>query len=478
MKKSTCFVIVSIFIINYSFAQGGSREYKDGMNIKLDSSGEKYIHFLTYATFWARQTQLNPGTAVNGLPQKDLVDFGLRQFRLIIYAQLSPKYLILSDIGIDNQSFSQGGVPGGGNSGNGTQAFNGTLGKKPALYLHDLWNEYTVLPDIDPRTKRKKDFSLYIGSGLHYWLGISRLTSTATSNYLALDAPLFNWPLVEESDQFGRELGVYIKGNAGPVSYRWAINKPFTVLSTPVAYAAGSTAINYAVDNNAPGMLSTTGYADWQFFDRESNFLPYNPGTYVGTKKVFNIGAGYYQTNEGTVTQANNTATSPFIRHNIFIWAVDCFADIPFSGEQNWAVTAYSVFYDDNFGPNYLRFESIMNANVSLAPNYTGNVSQAGFGNLGPVVGTGKIWFTQSGLLLPNSWFMSKIRLQPFGEFTVQEYQRYGTAKFTYWSAGGNLYLDGHHARISFKYQIRPIVEDNRQQSSLGSFILATQVSL
>ena len=119
-----------------------------------------------------------------------------------------------------------------------------------------------------------------------------------------------------------------------------------------------------------------------------------------------------------------------------------------------------------------------MNSNVSLAPNYTGNVSEAGFGNLGPVVGTGTTWFTQSGLLLPKNWFKSDIRVQPFGEFTVQEYQRYGAAKFTYWSAGGNLYLDGHHARISFKYQTRPIVEDNRQQTSLGSFILATQVSL
>jgi len=478
----TKFILLSVMAlicqVNYSFGQGGSPEYKDGMNIKLDSSGQKYIHFLTYATFWTRETQLNPGTAVNGLPQKDLTDIGLRQFRLLIYAQLSPKYLILSDIGVDNQTFSQGGVPGGGSTGNGGQTFSSTLGKKPGLYLHDLWNEYAVVPDKDAATGKKNDFSLYIGTGLHYWMGISRMTTTATSNYLAVDAPLFNWPLVEQSDQFGRELGIYIKGNAGPVSYRWSVNKPFTVLSSPIAYSAGSPEVNYAVDNNAPGMLSTTGYADWQFLDRESNFLPYNVGTYLGTKKVFNIGAGYYQSNDGTVTQVNNTATSPFIRHNIFIWAVDCFADLPFGGAKNWAVTAYSVFYHDDFGPNYLRFESIMNANVSLAPGYTGNVSQAGFGNLAPVTGTGTTWFTQAGLLLPKTWFKSDIRVQPFGEFTVQEYQRYGDAKFTYWSAGGNLYLDGHHAKISFKYQTRPIVEDNHQQFSEGSFILATQVSL
>jgi hypothetical protein len=105
-------------------------------------------------------------------------------------------------------------------------------------------------------------------------------------------------------------------------------------------------------------------------------------------------------------------------------------------------------------------------------------VSQAGLGNLAPLIGTGWSWFTQAGLLLPKSLTKSGTRLQPFGEFSLQEFQRYGSAKFTYWSAGGNIYLDGHHARISFKYQTRPIVENNEQAFSKGTFIVATQVSL
>src|SRR6201991_2047505 len=146
-----------------SYGQGGSPNYKEGMRIKLDSSGEKYIHFSTWATFWARYTDANPGTAINGVPKSNWTDFSLRQFRLVTYSQLSSRYLILADLGIDNQTFSSGGAPGGGNTGNGGGAFTGTLGKKPGLYIHDLWNEYTVIPDEDPTSKHKRPVSLYIG---------------------------------------------------------------------------------------------------------------------------------------------------------------------------------------------------------------------------------------------------------------------------------------------------------------------------
>jgi hypothetical protein len=479
MLKQIMVVCLGIMCLaGKAFGQGGEANYKDGMTIKLDSSGKKYIHFIAAGTFWLRYTDANPGTAINGVPKNNWVDFSLRQFRFITISQLSKRYLFLSDIGIDNQSFSSGGTAGGGNTGNGGSVFNGTLGKKPAVYLHGISNEYTVFPDQNVKGGKSNFASLYIGTGLHYWMGLSRMTTASSTNFLALDAPLYNWPTVDLSDQFARQLGIYLKGNIGPVSYRWSVNKPFTVLSTATAYPAGSPAINFAVDNNATGKLSTTGYAAWQFLDHENNALPYTTGTYVGTKSVFNIGAGYYATGDGTVTQQNNTASSPLIRHNVNLWAVDGYADLPFGGSKNWAVTGYTVYYHYNFGPNYLRNISLMNANVSLDPGYTGPASQAGLGNLTPSIGTGWSWFTQAGLLLPRGKADSKVRFQPFAEFSLQQFQRYGEAKFTYWSAGGNIFLDGHNARISFKYQTRPIVENNVQTSSRGTFILATQVCL
>ena len=477
-RKLIVSLALALISVGAAKAQGGSPIYTDGMTIKLDSSGKKYIRFLTWATVWIRHTEANPGTAINGIPQQEWNDIGLRQFRLVVYTQLSPRYLILADLGIDNQAFSTGGSAGGGNTGNGGAAFSATLGKKPGLYLHDLWNEYTVLGDVDERTGARRPVSLYVGTGLHYWVGISRMTGCSTANYLALDVPLYNWPLVDESDQFARQLGIYAKGNAGPVSWRWSVNKPFTVTTPAAAFPSGAPDSGYAVDNNQPGKLSTTGYAAWQFFDRENNLLPYTTGTYVGTAKVLNIGGGYYQSGEATTTQASNSAGSALIRHAITIWAVDVFADLPFGPvKKNWAFTGYSVYYHDDFGPGYLRNLSTMNAVATEATGFTGQVSQAGFGNLAPVIGTGNSWYSQAGLLLPRDW-VRQIRLQPFGEFSRQVFDRYGNSVFTWWGAGGNLYLDGHHARLSFKYQTRPLVVSGRQDGSKGSFILATQVYL
>ena len=475
-------LVVSLALALISFttvkAQGGSPLYTDGMTIKLDTSGKKYIRFLTWATVWLRDTKANPGTAINGVPQNDWTDIGLRQFRLVVYTQLSPRYLILADLGIDNQAFSTGGSTGGGNTGNGGATFSGTLGKKPGLYLHDLWNEYTIVADRDDHTGARRPFSLYLGTGLHYWVGISRMTSCSSANYLALDVPLYNWPLVDESDQFARELGIYAKGNAGPVSWRWSVNKPYTVTTPASAFPSSAPDSGYAVDNNQPGKWSTTGYAAWQFFEKENNLLPYTTGTYVGTAKVLNIGAGYYHDGDATTTQAANTAGAAFIRHPITIWSVDAFADLPFGPtKKNWAFTGYSVYYHDDFGPGYLRNLAIMNAAATEAAGFTGKPSEAGFGNLAPVIGTGNAWYSQAGLLLPRDW-VPQVRLQPFGEFSRQVFDRYGTAVFTWWSAGGNVYLDGHHARLSFKYQTRPLVVAGRQDGSKGSFILATQVYL
>lgn len=477
--KQWIVVVGSLACVHAACAQGGSPAFKDGMRIKFDSAGKKYIQFNTYATFWARYTAANPGTAINNIPRQHWVDFSLRQFRLTTYSQLSDRYLIVANIGIDNQSFSSGGSAGGGNTGNGGARFEGTLGKKPAVYIHDIWNEYTVLPEREAASGKAGAFSLSIGTGLHYWMGISRMTTASSSNYLALDVPLYNWPLVDLSDQFARQLGVYIKGSVKKLTYRWAVNKPFSVINAAMAFPAGSPDTSYAIDNNAAGKLATTGYISWQFFEQESNLLPFTVGTYVGTRKVLNLGAGYYFAPDGTTTQLHNTATTGFKRHDIGLWGVDLFADLPLGSQRsNWAFTGYTVFYRYDFGPGYLRNASIMNENVGEAPGYTDVSSQAGYGNLAPVIGTGNSWFTQAGLLLPKTMWKAAVRLQPFGEFSLQNLQRYPGTSLTYWSCGSNVYLDGHHARVSLKYQTRPVVVNGKQFSSPGTFIIATQVSL
>jgi hypothetical protein len=36
-----------------------------------------------------------------------------------------------------------------------------------------------------------------MGGGLHYYMGLSRATMASTLNFLTIDAPIFNWPLMK-----------------------------------------------------------------------------------------------------------------------------------------------------------------------------------------------------------------------------------------------------------------------------------------
>ena len=58
-----------------------------------------------------------------------------------------------------------------------------------------------------------------MGAGLHYWNGVSRLSSQSTLNFMTLDAPIFNWTNIEATDQFARQFGIYAKGQLDRLDY-------------------------------------------------------------------------------------------------------------------------------------------------------------------------------------------------------------------------------------------------------------------
>lgn len=449
-----------------SFAQGSS-EYNAGLKLKINEDGSKYIRFIVWNQMWARYIQNNPGTTVAGTPENNTFDLGARRLRFLAYAQISPRYLILTHIGINNQTFTNGGVAGAA----GTGGYG--LGKKPGLFFHDVWNEYAVIPSMKPGTKEANKFSLYAGMGLHYWHGVSRMTNGSTLNFLAVDAPIFNWTNIETSDQFARQFGVYFKGKAGKLDYRVAVNRPFATTQV-----ASKKTLDVAVENNKANKWAYQGYFMYQFLDQEANVLPFTVGTYVGTKKVFNIGAGFYTNPKGSKSYHINTpGDTALIDHNITQFGVDVFADIPFGGEKNMAFTGYSVLYNLNYGPNYLRNTGIMNvADATKDPAYTGDVSSAGFGNARPLLGTGNIWYTQAGLLLPKT-ISKKVRIQPFAAYTFKKFDAHEKS-MNYFDAGANFFLDGHHSKVTVQYSTRPLIKDGASNGSRGEIILQTQVYL
>jgi len=436
------------------------------LKLKLSEDGSKYIRFIFWAQMWASYNQNNPGTlSVTGQPSSHTADIGIRRARVLAVAQVSPRFLIVSHFGINNQTFVNGGVPGGGVTGNPGQlpiTVNpdtglGTLStmsaKKPQIFFHDIYSEFKIT-----------DW-LYSGMGLHYWNGISRFSSHSTLNFMAIDAPIFNWPNIELTDQFARQLGFFAKGQPGKFDFRLALNKPYAVgaggrydLATDRPIAANIVNENW----------STQGYVAYQFLEKENNVLPFFVGTYLGEKKVFNIGAGWYQHAEATSSR-NSSGQVQF--HDQKLYGIDAFLDVPLSSSSKTALTSYAVWYNYDFGPNYLRNVGIMNV------GFGSGTSQNGPGNAQPLIGTGSIFYTLHGFLLPESILKEKGRLQPFVAATHKNFEYFQEGNWQY-DLGVNYLINGHHAKITFQYSQRPIYQDFRKSGSAGEFYLQTQIFL
>ncbi|SFC27684.1 hypothetical protein SAMN05421780_104101 [Flexibacter flexilis DSM 6793] len=450
IKKSTLLAGVASLCLSVAATvqvrAQGSDAYGSGLKMNLNEDGSKYVRMIAWNQVWFRSTEMNPGTAINGEGASSSTDIGMRRLRTLLYAQVTKRYMILTHFGINNQTFTNGGAA----SSTGTGGYGAA--KKPGLFFHDAWNEYAV---VLPAPEKK--FSLTLGGGLHYYMGLSRATMASTLNFLGADAPIFNWPLIENSDQFARQMGLFAKGKYGKFEYRFSYNKPFATNVTP------TTAV--AVDNNGNTKWSKAGYVEYQFLDSESNLLPFKVGTYLGTKKVFNVGAGFYTAPDGTRNLDNGAVK----KHDIKLFSADVFLDMPV-GTKKAAVTAYSVFYKYDFGPNYLRNLGIMNVGLADA-SFTGTKALAGAGNAQATIGTGSIWFTQVGYLLPTSQEKPKLRIQPFGSMAYKNFEALDKAS-TQFDLGVNWLIDGHHAKITTQYSTRPVYTATDKYSSKGEFLM------
>jgi hypothetical protein len=463
LKKTIAFMVVATTCCLRLAAQGNAvpgidHSYKP-MTLKLDDKGQKYIRLITWHQMWLSRTENNPGTLdINGNVQKSVADIAIRRSRFLVQAQISPRFMIVSHWGINNQSFANGG--GAGTLGTGSSA-SGQGGKRPQLYIHDAWTEYAVKPG-----------KLHIGAGLHYWNGVSRISSHSTLNFMTLDAPIFNWYNIEATDQFARQLGVYAKGQLGRVDYRLHANKPFAFGVTPSAVTS-TAATNVFTEN-----WSTGGYVNYMFWDKESNVLPFFVGSYLGAKKVFNIGAGWYG-HKGAMA-SKPSAAAPVEMHSQRNLGVDVYLDMPLNKKKGTALSLYSVFYDYDFGPNYLRNIGILNLHPTAQPvANNADASWAGGGNLQPTIGTGTIWYTQVGYLLPK--LKNGTAFMPYATFTHKNFDRIGKASGQY-DLGLNYHINAHHAKITLQYSSRPVYKtvagNPERNGSKGELILQGQIFL
>lgn len=386
------------------FAQGTS-EYGNGLRWNLNAEGDRYIRAITWAQVWTRVIENNPHTTVDGVDSPWTTDVGLRRVRLLLYGQVFPRVLILTHLGINNQTFNNA--------------------RKPGFFVHEAVVQFEAVKDV-----------LSIGAGLHYQNGVSRMTSASTLNFLMMDAPIVNWPTIDGNDQFARNLGLYAKGQLSRLDYRLALNRPFTVTGEP---AAGTTGYNPRA-NTLEGQF----YVSMQFLDRESNVLPYTVGTYLGSKRVFNLGAGAQFQPQGMLrVSADGVEKTPF---NLLLTGVDAFLDLPFEGKG--ALTTYVAWYHSEFGPNYVRNVGIMNVGAGGAGIFNGG------GNAAPIIGTGDSLVAEAGYLLP--WQPGGLRFQPYAGVQTSFFAALG-GPMVVSDVGFNLYVFGHHGKVTFNWKSRPI---------------------
>ncbi len=376
------------------YAQG-SPDYTGGLKVKFNEDGSKYLRIISWAQVQANYN-LEESFDANGNENSPL-NFNLRRARILMFAQINKDFLILTHFGLNSLNSSQLSPTG---KGSGSQ-----------LFFHDVWAQYNL----------GKNHT--VGGGLHYFNGISRLNNQSTLNMMTLDNNRQSWATIGLSDQFARHLGVFVKGKFNKFQYRIAINDAsVSSLDNRTAVAGGDAVYNGRASLGSKDAGKTyAGYFDYHFFDQESNFLPYKVGTYLGGKKVFNVGAGFFLHPKGSVINTGSTTTTVLEGEDVSIFAVDAFYDTPL-GEDGSALTAYAVFQSNNYGKNYL-FSAY---------------------------GTGSMIYGHVGYVFKGD--KSRTRYQPYVSYGTHNYDAVNDNRNTL-GIGVNAYMSGHHSKLTLEYK-------------------------
>jgi len=403
-RLSRSLLLFFLFLSGVTPLLGQSEEdhsYKP-LTVKLNESGSKYIRFITWHQVWMQTSDLSvDGAKLQVTPM-------MRRSRFLAYAQISPRFLILTHFGLNNLTPS-----------NLTPL--GNEGDAPQYFLHDAWTEFKVT----------RNEALYIGGGLHYWNGLTRLSSASTLTFMTMDQPrpFAHWQALGNTDQFARHLGVYAKGAIGKLDYRLAVNAPGrNPMNKGLTYGSDTTFAYRGVfeknkDGDPVGNTIIEGYFRFNFFDAESIKLPYNVGSYLGDKKILALGAGFFSHPGGMYNQVTKEHA------DVFHVAADIYLDYPV-GRGN-ALHAYASYIDFNYGGKYV----------------------------GRWSGTGNVLYGQLAFYVKGFRLMPYVALQRamYADFSESEPLRA-------LDAGLNYFISGHNAKLTLEYH--RIANDRRETAS------------
>lgn len=365
------------------------------LTLKLNEDGSKYVRLIMWHQLWATTNNM----AVED--SKLQLSTSIRRSRFLAFAQVSPRFLILTHFGL-----------------NGLTANNltslGNNGNSPQLFLHDAWGEFKVRDE------------LYIGAGLHYWKGMTRLSNQSTLNFMTLDQsrPFVHWHSLGITDQFARHLGVYAKGAVGKFDYRLAFNTPGrNPIGAGKDYGSADSGLTYNgvsqidQDGNPTGNTVIEGYFRYNLWDNESTKLPYAVGTYLGSKKVLALGAGFFAHPNGMYNDSSGS------HQGISHFAVDAFLDLP---TESGALNAYASIMSFNYGDNYVSRWA----------------------------GTGSVIYGHLG------YYIKSAKVMPYVAYQNANYDGLDVNPAAL-DIGMNYFINGHNAKLTLEYH--SILNDPRE---------------
>lgn len=418
-----------------------NKDFPTELRYSFGDDDKRYVKATFLAQVWGRYTDNNPGTTLYGFSEPTSFDMGLRRVRMQVYGQLTDRIFFYTQFGQNNLSSSGE--------------------RKQGLFFHDALGEFKVYKDV-----------LSLGGGLSAWTGASRYSAPSIGNILTLDAPLYQQYTADVSDQFVRKLSIYAKGKIGKLDYR-------LILSDPMAIPVSSAQPGFGISETSrfspePPNAQFHGYIMYQFMDQESNTTPYNPGTYLGKKSIFNIGFGF-------VNQADamwHTEGTDTVRSNLNLLSADVFFEKPLHSEKRNAITAYAAFTLSDYGENYLRNVGVMNP--ATGNNDTTIIN--GAGNAFPMGGTGNTLYAQVGYLFRKNLLKKLGTLQLFGATQISTYDAVDETMVMY-EGGLNWLIDGQRAKLSLAYQSRPVFEitglnTNTESGRNGMLVMQLQVGI
>ncbi|MES2656376.1 MAG: hypothetical protein V4620_12350 [Bacteroidota bacterium] len=442
MKKYTIVICLILGALSINSNVNAQTKPDKELRLNLNDEGTHYIKTTLTAQLWGRYTDMNPGSTIGGFNNPSSFDIGIRRMRQQIFGMVTDKVFFYSQLGINN--------------------FNNIADRKPGIFFHDVLAEYYVTPK-----------ALQVGMGLTAWTGFTRFASPAVASIMGFDAPLFEQNTNDANDQFLRKLSIYAKGKIGKLDYRFIVSDPLLA-----SKAAGSVVKTIGVNSDfsyKPPHMQTSAYVMYQFLEEESNLTPYMTGTYLGKKRVFNVGAGFqYQAN--AMWRYGDAVLKDTIQEDMLNYAIDAYYDAPM-GTKGMAISAYVTAMYLGYGKNYIRNLGVMNPADGVA---AGTPTINGAGNAFPMMGTGTIIAGQVGVLLPQNVLGEKNgQLQPYIMVLHGNFDRLQQSMLQY-DAGLNWYINGYRSKLTLNYQNRPVFSntDLKESDRKSMVVLQFQIAI